>query len=217
MSRARSVNQSPSARQRSADRMKVALGFCLVMFLMSASTYSGAQEKPALFCNGRPIAISMLPEPRMTYAPLPLRSGGSREFPKIHFNSDEPLQFVIRDRSHFGDFWKRAVIFAIPGVGVPPMPEIDFSKEMLVAVVMGNRPTPGYWIYIDGACVRQDSLEVFVTSIDPARCPSSFEGGSAAADIVVLPRTDLPVVFHENRVDCQQWMEQIIRSNKSER
>jgi hypothetical protein len=147
----------------------------------------------------------------MTYAPLPLRSGGTREFPKIHFLSDGPLQFVIRDRLQFSDFWKRAAIFAIPGVGFPPMPEIDFSKEMLVAVVMGNKPTPGYWMFIDGACERDGRLEVFVTSVDPTACPAQVEGRSAAADVVVLPRTDLPVVFRENKVDCRQWSDQLLR------
>ncbi len=150
----------------------------------------------------------------MTYAFLPLRSGGTRESPKIHFNSDGPLQFVIRDHLMFSDFWKRAVIFAIPEVGVPSMPEFDFSKEMLVAVVMGNKPTPGYWLYIDGACERDGRLEVFVTSVDPTSCPQWIEGESAAADIVVLPRTDSPVVFRENKVDCKQFRDQLLRPDQ---
>jgi hypothetical protein len=193
--------------------MKLFLVFCLVMFLTSASTYSSEQEKEAPFCTGRPVSITTLPEPKMTFAPIPLRSGGTREFPKIHFLSDGPLQFVIRDRIQFTDFWKRAQIFAIPGVGFPPMPEIDFSKKMLVAVVMGNKPTPGYQIIIDGACEIDGRLDVFMTSIDPTGC-SQFEGKSAAADIVILPRTDLPVVFRENKVDCKEWRDQVIRLNR---
>ena len=94
------------------------------------------------------------------------------------------------------------------------MPEIDFSKKMLVAVVMGNKPTPGYQIFVDGACETDGHLEVFVTSIDPSNC-SQFEGKSAAADIVILPRTDLPVVFRENKVDCKDWRDQLIRLNRS--
>jgi hypothetical protein len=194
--------------------MKLAPVFCLALLLMSASTYSEAQEKQAAFCDGRPIPIAMLPEPRMSGAPLPLRSGGTREFPKIHFSSEGPLQFVIRDRAQFSDFWKRARIFATPGVGFPPMPEIDFSSQMLVAVVMGNKPTSGYWIFIDGACERDGHLNVFVTSVDASGCPPSFEGESAAADIVVLPRTDLPVVIRENKVDCRQWRDELLRVNQ---
>ena len=184
-----------------------------MMFLTSASTSSRGQKKEASFCTGKSISITMLPEPKMTYAPIPLRSGGTREFPKIHFPSDGPLQFVIRDRIQFTDFWKRAQIFAIPGVGFPPMPEIDFSKKMLVAVVMGNKPTPGYQIIIDGACEIDGHLDVFVTSIDASHC-SQLEGKSAAADIVILPRTDLPVVFRENKVNCDDWRNQLIRLNR---
>jgi len=196
--------------------MKLFLVFCLLMFLASASTYSSEQEKEAPFCTGKPVSITTLPEPKMTFAPIPLRSGGTREFPKIHFLSDGPLQFVIRDRIQFTDFWKRAQIFAIPGVGFPPMPEIDFSKKMLVAVVMGNKPTPGYQIIIDGACETDGHLEVFVTSIDPTGC-SQFEGQSAAADIVILPRTDLPVVFRETKVDCKELQKQLMRPNRPHR
>ena len=194
--------------------MKLFLVFCLVM-LTSASTDSSEQEKPTPFCTGRPLSIAMLPEPKMTFAPIPLRSGGTREFPKITFSSDGPLQFVIRDRMQFTDFWKRAQIFAIPGVGFPPMPEIDFSKKMLVAVVMGNKPTSGYQIFIDGACEIDGHLEVFVTSIDPTGC-SLLEGKSAAADIVILPRTDLPVVFREDKVGCNVWRNQLMRLNKTQ-
>ncbi len=193
--------------------MKLFLLFCLLMLLTSASTYSSEQEKQAPFCTGKPVSITMLPEPKMTYSPIPLRSGGTREFPKIHFPSDVPLQFIIRDRIQFTDFWKRAQIFAIPGVGFPPMPEIDFSKKMLVAVVMGNKPTSGYQIFIDGACETEGHLEVFVTSIDSSNC-SQLEGASAAADIVILPRTDLPVVFRENKVDCNEWRDELIRRTR---
>jgi hypothetical protein len=84
---------------------------------------------------------------------------------------------------------------------------------MLVAVVMGNKPTPGYQIIIDGACEIDGHLDVFMTSIDPTGC-SQFEGKSAAADIVILPRTDLPVVFRENKVDCKQWQDQLMRLNR---
>ena len=191
--------------------MKLVLVFCLAMFLPSAWPYSAAQEKPAKFCNGKPTPIATLPEPRMNGLRLQLRSGGDRDFPKIKFLSDRPLQFVIRNRADFVDFWKRGMIYAIPGVGLPPMPEIDFSKEMLVAVVMGNKPTIGYWIFIDGACEVDARLNIFVTSIDASPCPPQIEGGSAEADIVILPRTDLPVVFRETKVACNKWAEHILR------
>ena len=147
----------------------------------------------------------------MTYSFIPLREGGTREPPKITFLSDIPLRFVIRDLTQFTDFWNRAYIFGIPGVGTPRMPEIDFSKQMLVAVVMGNKPTTGHWIFIDGACEVDGHLDVYVTNVDPSKCPAFIEGGSAAADIVILPRTDLPVVFRDTTVACNQLSEQVRR------
>ena len=149
--------------------MELALVFCLVMFQTSAWTYPGTQVRRAPFCNGRPTPISMLPGPPMTGARLPLRSGGTREFPRIRFPSDGPLQFVIRDRVDFSDFWKRAWVPAIPDVGFPPMPEIDFSREMLAVVVIGIKPTYGYWIIIDGACEMGGHLDVLEEGAAMAR------------------------------------------------
>jgi len=195
--------------------MKLAPTILLVTFLAGVATYSGAQEKSARFCNGTPTPIATLPEPRMNGVRLQLRSGGDREVPKIFFRSEIPLQFVIRNRADFIDFWNRKIIYPTPGVGFPFMPEIDFSKEMLVAVVMGNKPKSAYWIFIDGACEVDGHLDIYVTNIDGSKCPSPFEETiSFAADIVILPRTDLPVEFRETTVACNNWIEQLFRITK---
>jgi len=132
----------------------------------------------------------------------------------MRFPSDTSRRVLIRNRLEFIDFWKRALIPATPGVGIPPMPEIDFSREMLVIAVMEKRPAPNYWIFIDGACDMDGHLEIFVTSADGNGCTTGFEGESYPADVIMLPRSDLPVVFRETKIDCRQWMELLLRYNQ---
>ena len=142
---------------------------------------------------------------------MPLRFGGTRQFsgpPLNGFPSEKALRLVIKNREEFSDYWKRLTARASPGDLVPSFPEIDFSKEMVIVVAMGLRPSSGYGIIIDGTCEVDGQVEVFVMNID-ATCVPAPAVGSAPADVVRLPRTDLPVVFRETQVGCKEWLERV--------
>ena len=113
---------------------------------------------------------------------------------------------MIKSRKEFSDFWKG---LARPGQWVPPLPEIDFTKEMIVVSAMGQRPTSGYWNAIDGACEVDGQLEVFISSVEDVKCIGEADVLTYPADAVRLPRSDLPVVFRETQIPCKQWAKQI--------
>jgi len=112
---------------------------------------------------------------------------------------------VIRDRDKFDELWKELNRF---GSDKPPLPEVDFSREMIVVAVMGARPTSGYAIIIDCACEVENRLEVQVRSTNYLRCGLQFPVVTAPVDIVRLPKTELPVVFRETEVvsDCKEFL-----------
>jgi len=89
-----------------------------------------------------------------------------------------------------------------PGKWVPPMPEVDFSKEMVVIAAMGARPSSGYGIMIDGACECDGQVEVYVSSNENACGGATLAIVTDPADAVRLPQTDLPVVFREVQAPC---------------
>jgi hypothetical protein len=193
--------------------MKVALIFFFV--LASSSICFHAQGTPPVTCRGRPLSITLLPGPKMTGPSLPLRFGGTRPFPSPYvssFPSDKALRLVIKDRDEFSNFWKRLTAPVPPGQWVPPLPEIDFSKEMVVVAAMGWRPTSGYWTIIDGACEVDGKVEVFVSNVEDVSCAPRWPSTTNPADAVRLPRTDLPVVFRETQISCTQWVNQLMRS-----
>jgi hypothetical protein len=92
-----------------------------------------------------------------------------------------------------------------------PLPEIDFSKEMIVVAAMGLRPSSGYAILIDGACEVDGKVEVFVSSVEQVSCGDIgvFPAMTAPADAVRIPRSDLPVVFRETQLSCREWRERM--------
>jgi hypothetical protein len=149
----------------------------------------------------------------MTGPRLPLRFGGTRPFPSPYVNSfpsDKAFRLVIKSRDEFSNFWKRLTAPVPPGQWVPSLPEIDFSKEMIVVAAMGQRPTSGYLTVIDGACEVDGQVEVFVSNVEDVTCMGQMMVVTHPADAVRLPRTDLPIVFRETQISCTQWMKQLL-------
>lgn len=186
--------------------MKVAV-ICFSV-LTSLSLWFGVQGMPPVVCRGKSLPITLLPGPEMTGPSLPLRFGGTRPFPRPPINgfrSEKGFRLVIRNRDEFSDFWTRFTAPIPPSNGIPPPPEIDFSKEMVVISAMGQRPSSGFWTFIDGACEVDGQVEVFVSNVEDVKCGGVFTSLTYPADAVRLPHTDLPVVFRETEIPCTQW------------
>ena len=107
---------------------------------------------------------------------------------------------VIRDREAWLDVWKR-IHSPDPTHGpystLPPLPEIDFSREMLIVVTLGARPTGGYGIIVDAVYEQHDQLEVVVRSISPGKSCFVTQSTTQPVDIVRLAKTERSVVFRE--------------------
>jgi hypothetical protein len=128
-------------------------------------------------------------------------------------NSPEPRQrslfqggisqrarLVIRTRDEFTKFWTEASSYKV----APP--EVDFSREMIVVAAMGQQPSSGYHIVIDGACEVDNHIEVSVRSLNFGKCGMQLGVITAPVHIVRLPQTQLPVVFQETELsDCKNF------------
>ena len=187
--------------------MKVALIFFSV--LTSLSLWFAAQETTPVVCRGKPLSIELLEIPGLPMSEplLPLRFGGTRRLTLLHIDSENPFRLVIKNRDELSDFWKRLTAKIRPGRWVPPLPEIDFSKEMVIAVGVGTKPR---LIIIDGACEVDGRVELFVSNIDTSCVPQPGIV-TARADAVRIPKTDLPIVFRETEIGCTQWFDQLRR------
>ena len=142
------------------------------------------------------------PGREVTVTPLAPTVSGHRTPITKGLVSDQ-LRVVVRDR----DTWEQVWAHINPVPNPPPLPEVDFTREMLVVAAMGLRPSSGYRIIVDKAFAFEHypRLEVVVRSIDNTKCPGlgHFTSLTSPIDIVRLQRTEHPVVFREEAVsDC---------------
>ena len=144
-------------------------------------------------CRGKTVAVSLLERPyglklygrRTSY----LRGGISQR-----------ARLVIRNRAEFNELWNKIMSNTSDK---PPLPEVDFEREMLIVAAMGQQPSP-YEIIIDSVCEVDKQLEALVRSTRFLPCGAYAGTFPETVDMVRLPKTDLPVVFRETEVtaDC---------------
>jgi len=78
---------------------------------------------------------------------------------------DARAGLVVRDAEHWARVWSEHHRRRLP---VPPVPEVDFAREMVLAVTCGERPTGGYGLRIVSAVERDGRLHVLARESRPA-------------------------------------------------
>jgi hypothetical protein len=121
---------------------------------------------------------------------LPLRSVSKGAFSGI----TDVRQEVIRDKEAFAKVWDELQARSRPR---PSLPEIDFAREMLVLVTLGQRRTGGFSIEVVNVEVRQDRLRVGVRRQNPAPGAMVIEVLTSPFHLVAVPKSDLRPEFVE--------------------
>jgi hypothetical protein len=103
----------------------------------------------------------------------------------------EPRRVVIRDPAAWETLWDEA-----RRVGsLPPAPSVDFTRDMVLVVAMGLRPTGGYRISVDAVYRAHGGVFVVVREISPGAGAMVTQVLTAPLDLVRVPRTDEAVTF----------------------
>jgi hypothetical protein len=76
----------------------------------------------------------------------------------------ESVQIVARSQSEWSALWKR---HTLTEPTPPPLPNIDFSKEIVVAVFLGEKPTGGHDVEITRTEQNNDALLVSFVEKQP--------------------------------------------------
>jgi len=140
-------------------------------------------------CRGKSVAVSLL-------GPLFGVKQYGRRTSLLQGGTSQRPRLVIRDRDEFNKLWNEIMRQA---ADKPALPEVDFSREMLIVAAKGQQPSLHMSI-IDSACEVDNQLEVLVRSIKFLNCGAHAGPLPETVDIVRLPKTDLPVVFRETEV-----------------
>lgn len=126
--------------------------------------------------------------------PVTLAKGNYAPYQPGH---DEPVfQLVIQSAE---DYAALTAQFEQGGFG-EALPEIDFSRQMVVGVWMGESNSSGFETEIVGYEVTDEAFVVWVRNTHPDPSCSYLTVITTPFHIAALPQTDLPVTFQYNRV-----------------
>lgn len=103
-------------------------------------------------------------------------------------NVDDAMQATARTAAEWAALWKKHNYDK-------PAPPVDFSKELVVAVFMGSRPTAGFAVDIVRAEESEGKLLVGYTETSPKPGTVSAQVLTAPYCIAAVPKSALPVVF----------------------
>lgn len=121
---------------------------------------------------------------------------GEIDFERINgFNNRRihtEIGVVARTQEEFDRLWKESLGDYIP---LPTPPDIEFEREIVVAIFLGTRPSSGYAIRADRIRVEGGWLKVWYTETQPGY-------GCAVLPVISYPtlwlrveRVDLPALF----------------------
>ncbi len=115
----------------------------------------------------------------------------------------EAGNFVFKNHYEFFEFWN----VHKPG---EPMPPVMWQEDMVLAMLIGGRPSTGYFVETNEVCLNTDPdtgalrMDVKFTENIPGEDCIVMWIGTTPYQIVVVPRFEGPVFFHhqEHVYDC---------------
>ncbi len=143
---------------------------------------------------------------RPSIAPCTEHFDETGRFCKYNTPFQQRQRVVIRDAEAWASLWQQ--LWSL-GSYKPALPAVDFTRELVVVAMMGVRGSPGYFIVIQDAVVREGGLDVTVQEIEPEWGPYNACGTAGVATYPVaamrVPRTEGEVRFIETHLaynDC---------------
>jgi hypothetical protein len=91
----------------------------------------------------------------------------------------EARRLVIRDANTWAEFWSE--------LGVGERPEVDFTRDLVVAVAAGQRPTGGHEIAVDKVTHNDGVLTISVLETSPGPNCMTTASLTQPVDVVVVP------------------------------
>jgi hypothetical protein len=114
----------------------------------------------------------------------------------------EKQNYVITNTADWANLWNKAFETSNR---VPPLPEIDFTERMVIAVFRGTTPDPCHDVKITKLIETEGVLKVHAREKLPGRGCGCVAVIGAPFHIIVIPKTGKPVVFKlkEKTIACE--------------
>jgi len=105
---------------------------------------------------------------------------------------DKTTSRIARNAEEWRQLWNEHTSTQMPR---PPAPEVDFSREMVVAVLSEQRPSGGYGIEVVGTRWTDEQLVIVIHTTEPAPDAVVPMVITRPYHMVATPRTTAPVRF----------------------
>jgi hypothetical protein len=103
---------------------------------------------------------------------------------------ESPRQVTVRTPSEWAALWRAHA-------GERPLPQVDFTRDMVVGVFLGTRPTGGFAVEIVGTRQDHGSLVVEYRETRPGRDQITAQVITAPYHLVRIPRVAGGVTFEQ--------------------
>jgi hypothetical protein len=103
---------------------------------------------------------------------------------------DAPRQVTVRTPAEFATLWKSHAADR-------KMPDVDFTKNMVVGIFLGSRPTAGFGVEIVSAQPESGTLLVKYKETRPSRDTIAAQVLTSPFHLVAVPKFDGPVRFEK--------------------
>lgn len=141
-------------------------------------------ESPSVPIEGRTAALLSKNAPPPSGSPV-----AEGEWSGPYGGSNEPGARTVSDPDSWRALWS--------GLSTAPAPAVDFRRDRVVAVFLGERPGGGYGVAIKEVFPTETSLIVRYAKTEPAPGRSYAAARTAPYALKIIPRGDLPVRFEE--------------------
>jgi hypothetical protein len=94
----------------------------------------------------------------------------------------EARRLVIRDATTWAEFWSE--------LGLGDQPGVDFSKDIVIAVAAGQRPSGGHEIAVKQISQTSGELTIEVVETRPGPNCIATTSLTQPVDVVVIPRVN---------------------------
>ncbi len=113
----------------------------------------------------------------------------------------ERRQVVIKDKTDWERLWGAHQAQSQPP---RPIPEIDFAREMVIFVAMGQQFTGGFAIEIEKVEAARRRLRIAFRRKAPPSGAMVSQALSAPFEIVAVPKSNLPTEFVEIKDEARE-------------
>jgi hypothetical protein len=119
----------------------------------------------------------------------------------LHSTFTDPARLVIRDAATWQRTWD-SLWNIRPS---PPLPDVDFSRDMVIVVAMGIRSSGGHSIVIESAAADGANVTIHLLMETPGPNCVSTMALTSPVDVARVSRANGEVQFRERTAvrDCQ--------------